>query len=533
MRIIMSGGMTAWLASMFATTTLAIPRKAGLGLTRKLVPRLLDFGETSCDETARVVEFASPEEIVAAFEAGGVSMALSAGEPAHSEEQLVAACEIPLKYAVKTRHPLFLNQLYGGVDDAALAGEWLVSMCNTNAHTYEVAPVFTLVERAVVKRLGELNGWSGADGLSTPGGSASNLYGMHMAAHAADPDRRTRGARGGPELCAFVSADAHYSYLKASRIMGLGDDNLISVPVDADGRVRGDALKQAMDAARGKGKVPFFVGSTAGTTVRGAFDAIDECQDVADAAPEKIWHNVDGSWGGAAIFSPKYKERWLNGLDRVDSFVFNPHKLMNVALSCSFFLTNPKNDGALAATNGAKANYLFQPDKKYVEMDTGDKTIQCGRRPDAFKFWLMWKRLGDEGLRIRMDECVRLAEHVTARVARSMAEDGALELVCAPHSFTNVLFRVVPPSLRVPRAAGEPANRAPDAEAALGKAAPYIKGAMQRDGQALVGFQEYGDAKYGNEEINFFRLVIAQGDRLTTDLLDKVLDDMLAHAAAL
>lgn len=103
----------------------------------------------------------------------------------------------------------------------------------------------------------------------------------------------------------------------------------------------------------------------------------------------------------------------------------------------------------------------------------------------------------------------------------------------APHSFTNVLFRVVPKHLRTPRAAGAAAvERSPEDLAALAKAQPFVKSAMQRDGDALIGFQAYGEAQYGNEEINFFRMVVAQGDLLTTELLDHTLDTMVKHADA-
>ena len=513
---------------------LSLPR-SGLSLTKSLAPTLIDFGESSSASTVedKVMKFASPSEIEAAFASAGVSIGL-AGQEAHDDDELMVACSKALEYSVKTRHPLFLNQLYGGVDDAALAGEWLVAACNTNAHTYEVAPVFTLVERAVVKAVGELAGWSGADGLTTPGGSASNLYGMHMAAHAADPQRRTRGASGGPTLVAFVSADAHYSYLKASRIMGLGDENLVAVPVDRDGKVRGPALKACMDAAREAGKTPFFVGSTAGTTVRGSFDDLNEVQDVVDGCVEPVWHHVDGSWGGAALWSKELKDDWLAGVDRADSLAVNPHKLLNAALSCALFITSPKRDGALTATNGAAASYLFQPDKENADLDTGDKTIQCGRKPDAFKFWLMWKALGDAGLKARVDRCVALADHAIAIITKRMAEDGALELVMAPNSFTNVLFRVVPPSLRAPRALDDaPPDRSPEDLAKLAKAAPLIKSAMQKSGDALIGFQAYGEAQYENEEINFFRMVVAQGDLLTTDFLDHTFDAMIKHADAI
>lgn len=60
----------------------------------------------------------------------------------------------------------------------------------------------------------------------------------------------------------------------------------------------------------------------------------------------------------------------------------------------------------------AKAAYLFQQDKFYdVSYDTGDKSIQCSRRPDAFKFWLMWKALGTTGLEERVNRALALARY--------------------------------------------------------------------------------------------------------------------------
>lgn len=53
-------------------------------------------------------------------------------------------------------------------------------VANTNCHTFEVAPVFTLVETAVLTKLACLVGgpYSDAhDGLFVPGGSIANLYG--------------------------------------------------------------------------------------------------------------------------------------------------------------------------------------------------------------------------------------------------------------------------------------------------------------------------------------------------------------------
>mmetsp|Transcript_20924 Transcript_20924/g.64388 ORF Transcript_20924/g.64388 Transcript_20924/m.64388 type:complete len:515 (-) Transcript_20924:42-1586(-) len=501
----------AALAAPLLARALSAP-PSSLSLTRSLAPKLLDFGEVHEPTSTRVLEtFATPEEIYAAFADAGVDVELRDGDAPQDAAALERACGVTLSHSVRTRHPLFLNQLYGGVDDASLAGEWLVAAANTNAHTFEVAPVFTVVERAVIARVAALAGWgAGADGLTTPGGSTSNLYGLHLAAHKADPNRRSRGAAGGPTLVAFVSGDSHYSFKKSCRVLGLGDDNVIAVPTDAEGRMRGDALTSAVADAKAAGKTPFFVGSTAGTTVRGAFDAIDEVAAICEA--EGLWHHVDGSWGGSALWDADASARWLKGIEKCDSFVVNPHKLMNVALSCSVFVTAPKNAGALVATNAAEAPYLFQPDKANTDLDAGDRTIMCGRRPDAFKLWLMWKAIGDVGMAHRVQRCLELAAHVRKRVVE--ATDGSLELVFGGGDFANVLFRAVPPKLRE--------HRDPEA---LGRVAPLVKKRMQERGDALVGFQAQGG------EVNFFRLVITQGETLTEAMLDTMLETMVAYAA--
>lgn len=124
-----------------------------------------------------------------------------------------------------------------------------------------------------------------------------------------------------------------------------------------------------------------------GTTVLGAFDPLIEiaeiCQDL------KIWLHVDAAWGGGLIFSKKHCGL-LRGIERADSILFNPHKLLAVPQQCSLFLT--KHDNILTKAHSKGATYLFQKDKFYsAELDPGDKYLQCGRRADVLKFWFMWQ----------------------------------------------------------------------------------------------------------------------------------------------
>ena len=51
----------------------------------------------------------------------------------------------------------FHGQLYHGIDTHGLAGAWLSDALNTNNHTYEVAPVFIVVEKALLRLIGEVH----------------------------------------------------------------------------------------------------------------------------------------------------------------------------------------------------------------------------------------------------------------------------------------------------------------------------------------------------------------------------------------
>ena len=205
-----------------------------------------------------VVLLRAPDELEAAFvgEAGvDLSFAGPAANKPHATAALLAAADAILKYSVRTGSPQFNNQLYGAADSVGIAGEWLAAALNTNVHTYEVAPVFTLMEKAVLAKFANAIGapyseptpveaaatgtgaaslaTGGHEGLMVPGGSIANMYGMQLARFTAWPETKEYGnscpSLGGRRLVAFTSAEAHYSYLKSANVMGLGTANLIKV----------------------------------------------------------------------------------------------------------------------------------------------------------------------------------------------------------------------------------------------------------------------------------------------------------------
>ena len=56
-----------------------------------------------------------------------------------------------------------------------MAGEWLAATANANMFTYEIAPVFIMMEHTVLLKMREVIGWEEGDSILAPGGSISNM----------------------------------------------------------------------------------------------------------------------------------------------------------------------------------------------------------------------------------------------------------------------------------------------------------------------------------------------------------------------
>ncbi|XP_059622527.1 cysteine sulfinic acid decarboxylase [Phlebotomus argentipes] len=432
---------------------------------------------------ASVVDFHYPHDLAKIID---VSLDTEVPRTLDEAEEM---CRLVLKYSVKTGHRFFCNQLFGGCDPFGLAGSWITDALNTSQYTFEVGPVFTLIEDSVVRKCLDLFNFPSGDGIFSPGGSMSNMYAMILARFRLDPRYKSAGMFESKPLVAFTSQDAHYSIKKAAHWMGIGLDNLETVATDDRGRMRPDALKEAIERVKSGGRRPFFVNATAGTTVLGAFDDLEKLADVCEEAG--IWLHVDACLGGSAILSQRYKGL-LAGSGRVDSLSWNPHKTLGAPLQCSILLAREKN--MLHKCNCANADYLFQQDKFYdISFDTGDKSFQCGRKVDAFKLWLMMKVRGIEGLGEKMDNAMEMSQYLTDQL-RSRP---GFRLVLDEFQYTNICFWYIPKKMR-------DQEETQDWWKNLYKVAPLIKEKMVKAGSMMVGFTPLLHKGIGN----FFRMVI-------------------------
>ncbi|MFI4882575.1 MAG: pyridoxal phosphate-dependent decarboxylase family protein [Phycisphaerales bacterium JB064] len=328
---------------------------------------------------------------------------LSLDGPAVPVDELMDQARDLMELSVRTGSANFSNQLFSGFDPVAIVGEWLTAVMNASMYTYEVAPAMTLVEREVIARMGRAAGWTGCEGLFTPGGSLSNLMAMLMARQRALPKVKSRGLQDS-KLVVFTSAEAHYSVERAAVILGLGSDSVVQIGQDRYGRMRADAFEHEVKKARANGRQPMMVVATAGSTVLGTFDPIAEIADIAER--EGLWLHVDGAYGGSALLSAKRKGL-LKGVERADSLTWCAHKMLNVPLSASVIIV--REPGLLHQCNAVHAEYLYHADNDAPDLDTGEMSIQCGRRVDALKVWLAWKARGDAGMAALVDRKFDLA----------------------------------------------------------------------------------------------------------------------------
>jgi len=121
--------------------------------------------------------------------------------------------------------------------------------------------------------------------------------------------------------------------------LGIGMNNVVAIKSDKNGRMCLMDLRSRIEEAVEKGRKPFLVVATAGTTVLGAFDPIEEISEICEEF--KCWLHVDAAWGGAALISERHKSL-LKGVEKADSVTWNPHKLMGVILQCSALLVKHK-----------------------------------------------------------------------------------------------------------------------------------------------------------------------------------------------
>jgi aromatic-L-amino-acid/L-tryptophan decarboxylase len=338
-------------------------------------------------------------------------------------------------------HPAFMAYFANSSTGAGVLGEALTAALNVNAMLWRTSPAATELELLTLDWLRQMLGLPDKFiGVIGDTASSNTLYAL-AAARELHPDLKMRedGMSGRPEMprvVIYCSEEAHSSVDKAAMTLGFGLSGLRKIPTDERMRMDPNALATAVEADRRAGAIPLAVVATVGTTSTTAIDPVPAIAEVCQR--EKMWLHVDASYGGVAAILPEMREV-LEGCDRADSLVVNPHKWLFTPMDCS----------VLYASRPDLLKRAFQHVADYLVVSEGDGVvnlmdygISLGRRFRALKLWFVIRDLGVEGLRSLVREHIRIARSL----ARWIDEDPTLERL-AEVNFSTVIFRHRPAGL--------------------------------------------------------------------------------------
>ncbi len=313
--------------------------------------------------------------------------------------------------------------------EIGVLGDLLASCFDVNLAVW--AGAASEVEDQAVRWVSEFVGFPAAAGAFTSGGTISNVTALAAARERVLPGTRLDGM-GGRRAALYCSREAHYSVVRSAELLGIGSDQVRSLELDEQRRLRPEAVADAIDADRAAGITPVAVVATAGTTLTGAVDPIDALADVC--VSRGVWLHVDGAYGVAAASTPSAGHLFA-GLDRADSVTLDAHKWLFLPKACGVVLVRRHED-----LHGALAH-----EEDYIPHERGghhmvDITLEYSRPFRALKLWLAFRAHGAEAIRAAVERNLGQARLLYGEVARR----DELEHLCGEPQLSIVPFRHVP-----------------------------------------------------------------------------------------
>ncbi|GAB3530046.1 lysine decarboxylase DesA [Pontibacter brevis] len=301
----------------------------------------------------------------------------------------------------------------------------MTALLNQGMGVYEMGMVGNTLEKVLTEHLAQKLGYGPeASGFITSGGSLGNLTAL-LAARAAATEIWHKGYRSGLQLAVLVSEEAHYCIDRAARIMGLGAEGIIKVPVNEQFKMRTDLLEEYYQQAVSEGKQVISVIGCAGTTSTGSYDDLEAI--AAFSQEHKLWFHVDGAHGAPAAFSPKYRHL-LKGIEKADSVVVDYHKMMMTpSLSTALIF---KHGSDAYKTFSQRAQYLWVEQESEEWFNGGRRSFECTKAMSALNVYTIFRTYGDDIFRENIEQLYELATEFSALIRSNQNFELAYEPEC-------------------------------------------------------------------------------------------------------
>ena len=329
----------------------------------------------------------------------------------------------------------YFGFVIGGLHPAAYGAELLVSAWDQNAGLYAVTPGVAVVEAVAREWLLELLDLPRGSSVGfVTGGQMANFTCLAAARDAvlrdAGWDVEAEGLYGAPRVNVVVKSEKHSTVARALRYLGLGFSSATEVACDDESRVDPAALIDCLERLSG----PTIVCVESGNINTGSFDPFRDIADITEAHRARgnpTWVHVDGAVGLWARGSRSHNQM-TEGMDRLDSWSTDAHKLLNVAYDSGIAIC--KDASAHRAAMSVHASYLIhsEGDKR----DPMDWNPEFSRRARGVGVYATLRSLGRDGVNELVERTNRLAQVFAERLSDSGKAEILNEVV-----FNQVLVR--------------------------------------------------------------------------------------------
>ncbi len=323
------------------------------------------------------------------------------------------------------QHPRFFAYFNSNAAPASMLAEMMASTIAAQCMLWQTSPAATELEGVMIdwfrQAMGLPDGWSGVIQDSASSATLSAVLTMRERATGFTGNRE--GLSGKGALRIYCSTEVHSSIDRACWVAGIGQENLVKLPVKGSTlSIDTDALRHAIAADRASGHTPAgVIGITGGTGV-GASDLLAPLLEIAQR--EDLYTHLDAAWAGSAMICPEYRAQFWHGAEGFDSIVFNPHKWLGANFDCAVqFLKDPQ-----AQLNTLKIEPEYLKTSGEAVTNYSEWTIPLGRRFRALKLWFLMRAYGLEDLR------TRIRNHVdwTAELCNIVRGFDGFEIVTEP-----------------------------------------------------------------------------------------------------
>lgn len=316
----------------------------------------------------------------------------------------------------------FFGWVVGGSLPAALAADWLTSTWDQAAALYASGPAIAVIEEICGQWLKELLGLpQDASFALVTGCSLAHVTCLAAARNALlaqhDWDVERQGLAGAPPIRILSNNQRHGSIARTVRLLGIGTDSVIDLPVNDQWHLDAATLRRALHDQAGQ---PTIVLLQAGDINTGVFEPFDELIPIAHEYG--AWVHIDGAFGLWAAASPQYKHL-LDGADQADSWAVDGHKWLNVPYDCGYAFV--RDARAHQAAMSHRASYLTHD---AMARDQIDWTPEWSHRGRGVATYAALRQLGKQGV---ADLIERTCHHTHRLVTRIGALPGA-EMIWEP-----------------------------------------------------------------------------------------------------